>query len=82
MRVMRAAAVLFTVAAAPAAHATPDGGVPPVSPAAALPSCTITPTALTGERFPAFAPFPSIRAVLPVKVPVTAWRSCSISSGE
>ena len=35
MRVMRAAAVLFTVAAAPAAHATPDGGVPPVSPAAA-----------------------------------------------
>lgn len=35
MRVMRAAAVLFAVAAAPAAHATPDGGVPPVSPAAA-----------------------------------------------
>ena len=35
MRVMRAAAVLFAVAAAPAAHAAPDGGVPPVSPAAA-----------------------------------------------
>lgn len=55
MRVMRAAAVLFAVAAAPAAHAAPDGGVPPVSPAAAaagfLDVRTVVPDAVIDLRY-------------------------------
>ena len=55
MRVIRAAVVLCTVTAAPAAQAAPDGGVPPVSPAAAavgfLDVRTVVPDAVLDLRY-------------------------------
>lgn len=55
MRVIRAAVVLCTVTAAPAAQAAPDAGVPPVSPAAAavgfLDVRTVVPDAVLDLRY-------------------------------
>lgn len=55
MRVIRAAVVLCAVTAAPAAQAAPDGGVPPVSPAAAavgfLDVRTVVPDAVLDLRY-------------------------------